>query len=884
MTEFVLDRFQREAITAIQTNMNVLVSAPTGSGKTRVAEGAIEYARDIGVRCFYTTPIKALSNQKYHDLCDWLGTEEVGLLTGDHSINPDASVVVMTTEVLRNMMYSAESKLDQLGWVILDEVHFLQDTYRGPVWEEILIHLASHVKFVCLSATISNADELGAWITERRGPTEIVIEEVRPVPLTVRMMVRDRFNKKNHWVPLKKKGKQSQLVRELIEGTRSQRPRGYRSPRRFATPRRDDVVYQLRRDGLLPVIYFIFSRRGCDDAAQALHHHGVVFTSEEERSQIAHIAHEHVRELNDNDLQALEYDRWLRLLQSGIAAHHAGMVPAFREAIEQCFVQGLLRVVFATETLALGINMPARSVVIERLTKFNGETHEMLSAAQFTQLTGRAGRRGIDDHGDAVVLWSPFIPYDATVQLASSSNYPLVSAFRPTYNMTANLVDRFTEPQAQEVLRHSFAQFQRRSQQQGVENRLNQLDELRNDLIAELFPTLDADAVRSYIENVLHLDDTTKRVLSRDRVYESLLQLQPGDVIVDPERMQPTTTTRPSSEQVNASDLIVILSTTTRKNNRIRIRATDPTGKLIVLSDDAFEHPTSALDHVNLPYPIETKSSEYRRLASQTLQRLNRKRIDQQLSELGPTEVPPEIVAAETHVTEHPLHAAMTPVANSQEFQELLRASRNFNRAVRKGSSQGASIIQQFHAITKILQQTGHLSGWSLTPAGEQLRGIYHECDLLISLCATAGLFADLDTAEFAALASCFVYEQRSMTQDFEPVMPSPLVRERFESVLDIWEELNDMEEGAKVPLTREPDAGFAATAWVWARGDGLSDVLDEDLTGGDFVRTARQLGDLLRQLGTALPTETQRSTARAASGTIERGVVVAVGSRHDDS
>lgn len=878
MTEFVLDRFQREAITAIQADKNVLVAAPTGSGKTRVAEGAIEYARDVGVRCFYTTPIKALSNQKYNDLCDWLGTSEVGLLTGDHSINPDASVVVMTTEVLRNMMYSAESKLDQLGWVILDEVHFLQDTYRGPVWEEILIHLVPHVKFVCLSATISNADELGAWITERRGPTSIVVEEVRPVPLTVRMMVRDRFSKKNHWVPLKKGGQRSQLVRELIEGTRSQGHRGYRTQRRFATPRRDDVIYQLRNDSLLPVIYFIFSRRGCDDAAYSLLHHGASFTTREEQVEIEKIAYDHVQELNPKDLQALEFDRWLRLLQSGVAAHHAGMVPAFREAVEQCFVRGLLRVVFATETLALGINMPARSVVIERLTKYNGETHEMLSAAQFTQLTGRAGRRGIDDHGDAVVLWSPFVPYEPTVRLASSSNYPLVSAFRPTYNMTANLVDRFTEPQAHEVLRHSFAQFQRRSEQRGTESKVNDLDEARNELIHTLFPDLDLNGVRSYIENCLHLDDTQKRVLSRDRVIDSIQRLQPGDVIVDPELMG-------TGQSVQVDHLIVVLSTTTRKGNRMRIRAADPTGRLVVLSDDSFEKPTVVLDQATLPYPIETKNVDYRREAGRTLQRLNRKLLLRELAAIGDTsETPPEIQVAERHVTSHPLHSAIAPSRDTREFQDLLRASRAFNRALRKGKSQGASIIQQFHAITQILQSSGHLEGWSLTHSGEQLRGIYHECDLLISLCATAGLFEGLETAEFAALVSCFVYEQRSASDPVEPVMPSLLVRERFEAMLDVWEDLNEMEERAKVPLTREPDAGFAATAWIWARGEGLADVLDEDLTGGDFVRTSRQLGDLLRQLGTSLPTAEQRATAIAASGTIERGVVVAVGSHNDDS
>ncbi len=456
---FSPDPFQLRAVDALDAGRTVVVAAPTGSGKTVVAEYAIARAMDRASKTFYTTPLKALSNQKYTDLCHAYGVEHVGLLTGDNSINGAAPIVVMTTEVLRNMVYGESSTLEGLQYVILDEVHYLQDPYRGAVWEEVIIHTPPEVDLVCLSATVSNAEQFADWVATVRGDATAVIEDHRPVELHHLYMVGDRGSDTVHVVPTFRKGRPNPDAAALDERARGARGRAGRFRNRFYTPRRTEVVEELADRAMLPSIYFIFSRAGCDDAVRRCMDAGIRLTTPDERAQIREIAESRVESLSDPDLAVLGYGTWLAGLESGVAAHHAGMVPPFREAVEACFVHALVKVVFATETLSLGINMPARSVAIESLSKFSGERHEELTPGQYTQLTGRAGRRGIDEIGYAAVLWSPFVPFESVASLASTRTYELTSSFRPTYNMAANLVRRYDLEHASHLLNLSFAQF-----------------------------------------------------------------------------------------------------------------------------------------------------------------------------------------------------------------------------------------------------------------------------------------------------------------------------------------------------------------------------------------------------------------------------------------
>ncbi|HJQ43958.1 MAG TPA: DEAD/DEAH box helicase, partial [Jatrophihabitantaceae bacterium] len=467
---FALDEFQVNACESLEDGYAVLVCAPTGAGKTVVGEFAVHLALSAGQKCFYTTPIKALSNQKYNDLVARHGAANVGLLTGDNSVNPNAPVVVMTTEVLRNMLYVGSTSLTDLGYVVMDEVHYLGDRFRGAVWEEVIIHLPASVRLVSLSATVSNAEEFGDWLVSVRGQTRVIVHEQRPVPLWQHMLVGlrmfDLFGSteadldpvRAHAVDPELKRFIDTRMRYLDPGARG-RGAG-RSLRGWRPPHRPDVVGLLDREGLLPAITFIFSRAGCDAAVRQCVAAGLWLTSEDERDEIDAIVDERTSGIPDEDLQVLDYWDWRDALRRGVAAHHAGLLPTFKETVEELFVRGLVRAVFATETLALGINMPARSVVLERLTKFNGETHADITPGEYTQLTGRAGRRGIDVEGHAVVLWSPELDPGRVAGLASTRTYPLRSSFRPSYNMAVNLVGQMGRTAARDLLESSFAQFQ----------------------------------------------------------------------------------------------------------------------------------------------------------------------------------------------------------------------------------------------------------------------------------------------------------------------------------------------------------------------------------------------------------------------------------------
>nr|WP_198425804.1 DEAD/DEAH box helicase [Microbacterium ureisolvens] len=488
---FTLDPFQIEGCRALEDGRSVLVAAPTGAGKTIVGEFAVHLAmREPGDKAFYTTPMKALSNQKFRELQDVHGPDEVGLLTGDTNINGSARIVVMTTEVLRNMLYADSPALRGLRYVIMDEVHYLADRFRGAVWEEVIIHLAPSVRLVSLSATVSNAEEFGDWLDTVRGDTEVIVSETRPVPLEQHVLVRgdllplfdDRAGvataqvnqelmrirsfkgqnfERNHRVQAANSARQAGY-----EASRRRPNRGAKRPVRSANVQRierldrPDVVELLGRSNLLPAIFFIFSRAGCDAAVQQVRRSGVRLTSPDERREIRAVIEERTRTLLEEDLAVLGFWEWRENLERGVASHHAGLLPAFKEVVEELFQRKLVKVVFATETLALGINMPARTVVLEKLEKFNGEARVAITSGEYTQLTGRAGRRGIDVEGHAVIQWTEGLDPQAVAALASRRTYPLNSSFRPTYTMAVNLIDQFGRAKARDILESSFAQFQ----------------------------------------------------------------------------------------------------------------------------------------------------------------------------------------------------------------------------------------------------------------------------------------------------------------------------------------------------------------------------------------------------------------------------------------
>ena len=388
--DFPLDDFQIQSLHSVEDGNGVLVAAPTGAGKTVVGEFAAYLALEKGEKCFYTTPIKALSNQKYNEFVAKFGEANVGLLTGDTNINSEAPILVMTTEVLRNMLYAGSSSLTNLRSVVMDEVHYLADKFRGAVWEEVLIHLMESVQVVSLSATVYNAEEFGEWLGTVRGATDVVVSEIRHIPLYQHVLIGNRL------VDLfKETGKINPellaLERESMRKVKMPRHRRERFDESENKLSRSEMIQTLDQRGLLPAITFIFSRAACDSAVNQCVFAGLRLTNTEERKEIIRTATSLNSHLAPEDLEVLGYSQWLDALERGIAAHHAGLLPSFKETVEDLFKRGLVKAVFATETLALGINMPAKTVILEKLSKWNGESHVLITPGEYTQLTGRAG-------------------------------------------------------------------------------------------------------------------------------------------------------------------------------------------------------------------------------------------------------------------------------------------------------------------------------------------------------------------------------------------------------------------------------------------------------------------------------------------------------------
>ena len=857
--DFELDEFQRRAVAALAAGQSVLVAAPTGSGKTVVADHAVAEALALGEKVFYTTPIKALSNQKYGDYLRVHGVDNVGLLTGDNAINGDAPVVVMTTEVLRNMIYAASPALDGLRYVVLDEVHYLQDAYRGPVWEEVIIHLPREVRLVCLSATVSNAEELADWISTVRGPTAAVIEENRPVELRHLYMAGDRTSDRVHLLPTLVDGRPNPEAARLdADAVRGPRRRGRFSGggKQLYTPNRLEVIDRLNDEAMLPAIYFIFSRAACDDAVRRCVDSGLRLTTPEERVRIRLICEERTASLTDDDLDVLAYDRWITGMEAGIAAHHAGMVPPFKEAVEACFAAGLAKVVFATETLALGINMPARTVVIEKLSKFTGERHELLTPGQYTQLTGRAGRRGIDELGYAIVLWSPFVTFEQVANLVSTRTFAISSSFRPTYNMAANLVRRYPPDQAHHLLNLSFAQYQADRDIVRLETRLEKvtgrLETARADAACSLG---DAD---EYLELQRTLSELVRAQPSKARDVEmQLAKLRPGDIIRAPGGR-------------NAGPAVVLSSSWRRGG--VQVRALTTRRSRLTLSVQDFDEPPTRIGSIDVPDPYQPNSATFQR---EIAQRLGRARVDE-VAPIARIE-DPRIAQLAAEVEHHPVARCPDVDAHRRAWVQAGRIERERVALERQVKGRSASLARQFDTVLQLLESWDYLDGWSLTERGERLARIYHEADLLIAECLHRGALDVSDGATLAALASVFTYEARGPGDELAPWFPSSATKARWGEIEMLHRQLNDVEERSRLTATRAPDPGFVGLAYAWAAGEDLADVLeDEELSGGDFVRNVKQLLDLTRQIGEVAPIATTRAAARAGADALYRGVVAA--------
>jgi ATP-dependent RNA helicase HelY len=757
--DFEFDPFQITACHAVEDGKGVLVAAPTGAGKTVVGEFAAYIALQAGKKCFYTTPIKALSNQKYSEFVAKFGEDRVGLLTGDTSINGEADILVMTTEVLRNMLYAGSNTLTNLGCVVMDEVHYLADKFRGAVWEEVLIHLMESVQVISLSATVSNAEEFGEWLGEVRGDTEVIVSEIRPIPLFQHVLIGNRlmdlFDQ-----PGKINPEILQREREAIR--RSSLGRNRRG--RFAEPSdrmsRAEIIEKLQRENLLPAITFIFSRVGCDAAVKQCLHAGLRLTSPEERTEIRQTALRYTQNIAEEDLEVLGFQEWLTALERGIAAHHAGLLPSFKGAVEDLFQRGLVKAVFATETLALGINMPARTVVLEKLIKFNGEAHVPITPGEYTQLTGRAGRRGIDIEGNAVIQWSPTVDSASAAGLASTRTYPLRSSFSPTYNMAINLISRFGRETARRSLESSFAQFQADRAVVGLTRQIRKNETLIQELMK------DAQC---------HLGDFSEYA----RLRRSIKEVE------------------------------VLLS---RRDQR------------------------------------------------KTFDNRQRGHMEGELADLRRS------------LKAHPSHGCADREDHARLAERAGRLTRENEGLTTRVENRTHVIAKTFDQICQVLDHLQYIDGEKPTVQGKILTKIYAESDLLLTESIRRGLLDDLNATELLSVVSCMIFESRSQ-ENLAPKLPSQKVTSTLTEIISLWAALERIENDFGVKTQREPDAGFCFISYKWASGNSLNSVLKgSDMSVGDFVRSTKQLVDLLNQIAGA--SEKLRPVCKDAVKRIDRGVV----------
>ncbi|WNV84517.1 DEAD/DEAH box helicase [Umezawaea sp. Da 62-37] len=885
---FDLDPFQRTACEALEEGHGALVCAPTGAGKTVVGEFAVHLALAQGLKCFYTTPIKALSNQKYADLVARYGAKSVGLLTGDTSVNGNAPVVVMTTEVLRNMLYAHSHTLEGLAYVVMDEIHYLADRFRGAVWEEVILHLPDEVQLIGLSATVSNAEEFGEWLVEVRGDTKVVVDEHRPVPLWQHMMAGGRMF--DLFIGQTAEGEariNPQLLRHTEDlarfhvpwsRSRNNKDRGGRAAPRnsgFKPPSRLEIIERLEAQNLLPAIDFVFSRAGCDAAVAQCVRSGLRLNTMEDAEVVRGIIDEKTKDLPEPDLRVLGYWEWRDALERGIASHHAGLLPAFKETVEELFVRGLVKVVFATETLALGINMPARTVVLEKLVKYNGEAHVDLNPGEYTQLTGRAGRRGIDVEGHAVVVWQPGVDPKQVAGLASTRTFPLRSSFRPGYNMAVNLVHALGAAKARDLLEQSFAQFQADRSVVGLARRIERnreaLDGYAEAMSCHLGDFTEYAALRRRVtdrEKALSKQNSSSK---RAEAAASLERLRKGDVIAVPSGRR--------------SGLAVVIDPGVEPMGEARPLVVTEDRWAGRLSSADFPVPVEVLGHVKLPKQVDVRSPKSRRDLASTVRNTGIV-IPTVRRKKSTTDEDAELATLRRALRAHPCNACDKREDHARWAERYHRLLAETELLERKVAATTHSLAREFDRIRALLRERGYLEahengpGEEVTEHGKRITRIYGESDLLTAECLRHEIWRDLGPPELAAVVSSLVYEARR-DGPTETRLPAGPISEAMAATARLWVEIEDDERRHRLDRTRQPDPGFAWPVYRWARGESLEKVLDAGDTGGtelgagDFVRWCRQVVDLLDQIRNVMGhADPVGASAAKAVEALRRGVV----------
>lgn len=845
---FELDEFQREAIASLNAGHSVVVCAPTGSGKTLVGEYAIYRALANSKRVFYTTPLKALSNQKLRDFREEFGFDSVGLLTGDASINRDAPILVMTTEIFRNMLYG--TPIGQVGIslvdveaVVLDECHYMNDRQRGTVWEESIIYCPRNVQLVALSATVANSDELTHWLSQVHGPTDLIYSDFRPVPLEF------HFGNLKGVFPLLNESKTKINPRLSKRGKRGRGERGRGG--RPEAPSISDVLSQLKARDMLPAIYFIFSRRGCDKAVAEV---GDLWLVDAEESQILR------RQIDDFLNRNPEAGRAGQIapLYRGIAAHHAGILPAWKSLVEELFQQGLIKVVFATETLAAGINMPARTTVISTLSKRTDTGHRLLNASEFLQMAGRAGRRGMDERGHVVTLQTPFEGAKEAAYLATSTSDPLVSQFTPSYGMVLNLLQTHSLAEAKELVERSFGQY---FANMHLRPQYEQISEMERQLanIEEQISIVGDDQLAKYEKLRQHL-----------RVEQKLLKtLQEQAQQTRRDEIKMMLGFAVSGTLLSLKGKYILVS---RPITAVLVGKTPGSGRapyLICLGQDNRWYVATNADVLDLyaelpridlapeflppPHmPTEPGRSTDGNEDSATIASII---PDPDPSLHQAPEVKEQLIrlaSVQEQIEAHPLYQAgntgnlYKQRARAVELQEEIEELRS------QVEQQSQHHWEEFVNLIEILQQFGCVENLVPTDMGQMAAAIRGENELWLGLALHSGKLDDIDPQHLAAIAAALVTENPR---------PDSSVNYKISTEVDeAWSQLQKIRRsvlkvqyrhGVALPVGLENRyLNLISIVEQWALGVEWTELCDNtSLDEGDIVRILRRSLDLLSQI-----------------------------------
>ena len=845
---FPLDDFQVEACRAIESGQSVLVSAPTGAGKTLVAEFAIHQALATSRRLAYTTPLKALSNQKFADFTRTWGEENVGILTGDVKVNPHARILVMTTEILRNALYG--SGLDELGYIVLDECHYMGDEGRGTVWEEIIVNAPHDVLLVGLSATVANVKEIADWIALVHRPIVAIHHPERPVPLS--FAIAD-LAAEIHDYRAVREGR----VRAIGDESRGPDDRGRWYTRRVADPAL--VIEELERRQWLPALYFIFSRAGCERALDELLVEGRTLLTDEQRREVDRAIGDAVAETPAMAESALNQTVF-QALRLGVGLHHAGVLPSVKRLIEVLFERGLCRVVFATETMALGIHMPARSVVLQGLTKRTERGFRSLTTNELTQMAGRAGRRGIDAEGKCVIALDARDGLEDVFRVVEGMPEPIESQFKLGYGSAALLIGTGASP---ETIRHriesSFGQYQNLKRIREVEADVRRLTDELSDARRFEAPCGEFARIGRY-RQAREEAEARRRALGKGgkRGERTIVEAEPGRLVLVRRRGGP--------------ELAVLLGIHAMRGHRVIVDALLPHGAVVRLKSGLIKRVFWATPPLYVPRDRGRRDGRLRNLANE-LAALSLEDLIQRERAQGPE-------AAFQSIECHRCPWGSQPRCD-QVWRETSRASTRLEQRRQTLEAIRGAYWQEFLRVVEVLEQFDAVKDRELTPKGRLIASLRHDNELLVAELVSRGIFQDVTLAEAAALCSALLEESRSgeptIARNF--LKRQPKLRRRMDHIVAIAESVWEAQRARHLAMPVSAQPGFMPAVFRWASGDeDWTGIVEQSFGGheGDLIRAMRRLIDILRQLAESgeAPSETARLLAQAAR-VIDRDIVL---------